>query len=124
MVAGLYEQRAAAVASASPDALDAVFTPGSPVLAADRDHVESLRAAGQQVRGFHPQVVSAEATSVSEDRVVLAVVDRWPAYEVVTPGPGGGQDVRAAPGRAESAVRMVLVAAGPGWRIDSATRPG
>jgi hypothetical protein len=121
VVAGLYDVRAAALASASADRLDAVYAPGSPLLAADREHVEALRDSGERLRGFAPEVVSAEAATVTTERVVLDLVDRWPAYEVVSPAAAG---VRVAPGRPESAVRMVLVRRGPGWRIESATRQG
>jgi len=82
--------------------------------------VQELAATGEALRGFAPEVVRATATAVGEDRVELEVVDRWPDYEVVTAD--GAASTEA--GRAESAVRMVLVREDGGWRIETAVRSG
>lgn len=121
VVAELYRRRAAAFEAASVSALDGVYAPGSPLLAADREHVRELAAAGEALRGFAPQVLRLEATVVEEDRVELDLVDRWPDYQVVT---ADGAPVRTGPGRSESAVRLVLVRGGDGWRIQTASRTG
>jgi hypothetical protein len=117
-VGQLYDRRAAAFAAGAVADLDTVYAPGSPLLAADQSYVRELAAAGEVVRGFAPEVVRVEAVAVGEDRVELDLVDRWPDYEVV------GGAVRTEPGRAESAVRMVLVRRDDGWRIGSAERTG
>ena len=118
VVGELYDRRAAAFEDGAVAELDTVYAPGSELLAADRSYVQELAAAGEVVRGFAPQVVRVEATAVGEDRVELDLVDRWPEYEVV------GAAIRIEPGRPESAIRMVLVRADGGWRIESATRAG
>jgi hypothetical protein len=122
VVTGLYEARATALEAASASGLDAVYAPGSPLLAADREHVSAMLAAGERLRGFAPEVVRVEPTSVTADRVVLAVVDRWPGYEVVAAGSPDGPAVGRGPARPETPVRMVLVDTPAGWRIESALR--
>ena len=121
VVGELYDRRAAAFVAGAVAGFDAVYAPGSALLAADRDHVRELAAAGEVLRGFAPEVVRVEVAAPGEDRVELDLVDRWPEYDVVA---ADGALVRTEPGRAESAVRMVLVRDGGGWRIESATRAG
>ena len=62
--------------------------------------------------------------SVTGDRARLHLVDRWPDYEVVPSGSPGGRALRAAPGRPDAGVAMVLVRTPEGWRIESAERVG
>ena len=118
----LYARRARSFATAAPDLLGDVYSPGSPQLAADAEHARALAAAGQQLRGFSPAVVAVTGASVRGDRAVLDLVDRWPDYEVVPSG--GGPAVQRPPGRPETAVRMVLLRTPEGWRIESAERVG
>ena len=77
------------------------------------------------MRGFSPTVVEVTGVSVEGDRAVVDLTDRWPEYEVVATGSGnGGRRCGPAPGRAATAVRMVLLRTPGGWRIDSAERVG
>ena len=120
----LYARRAQSLATAAPELLGDVYSPGSPQLAADVEHARALAAAGQELRGFAPAVVAVTGASVSGDRAVLDLVDRWPDYEVVSSGPAGGPALQLAPGRPETTVRMVLLRTPQGWRIQSGERPG
>ena len=120
MVGQLYDRRAAAFAAGAVADLDAVYAPGSTLLAADRTYGQERAATGEALRGFAPEVGRVTATAVGDDRVELEVVDRWPDYELVTAD--GAVSTEA--GRGESAVRMVLVRADDGWRIDTAARTG
>jgi hypothetical protein len=122
VVRGLYERRATAFETGSAVVLDDVYASDSALLSADRQHLEELAAAGELVSGFAPEVVRVTATTVSDDRVELELVDRWPDYAVVARAPTA--PLRTAPGRPESQVRMVLVRTAEGWRIDSAVRTG
>ncbi|SFK59019.1 serine/threonine-protein kinase [Geodermatophilus ruber] len=122
----LYERRAAAFASASPETLTDVHAPGSPLLAADRGLVEALRAAGERLRGFAPTVVrvdSAEGPD-AEGRVTLQIVDTWAPYEVVASAAPEGPPSRSVEGREAAQVRMTLVGTDAGWRIEAAERVG
>jgi hypothetical protein len=123
-VADLYERRAAAFGTGSAAALGEVYTAGSPLLAADREHVHALAGAGELLRGFAPEVVRADPHSVTGDRAELVLVDRWPEYDVVAADAPTGVALRTEPGRGESEVRMVLVRTVDGWRIDTAARTG
>jgi hypothetical protein len=106
--------------------LDDVYVPGSTLLAADRGSVAALVAAGEALRGFAPQVVSATLVDGTPGAgpVTLRVVDRWPAYEVVRAADPESPPLRTVPGRGETEVRMTLVATGEGWRIVGAERQG
>jgi hypothetical protein len=122
VVAALYERRAEAFAAADGAVLDEVYTPDSPLHAADEQHVRDLAAAGEALRGFAPTVVTVTAVSRSAERVELDLVDHWPAYEVVAAADPAGAAVRPAAGRSGTGVRMVLAHTPGGWRIDSAQR--
>jgi eukaryotic-like serine/threonine-protein kinase len=124
VVAELYDRRAAAFGSASPEQLAGVYTEGSPLLTADRDHARGLAEAGERLRGFAPTVVAVTATDDGGDRVAMDLVDRWADYEVVPADAPEGPAIRTVPGRAERNVRMVLVRTAEGWRIDTAERLG
>jgi hypothetical protein len=122
VVRDLYARRATAFETGTAAPLDEVYAPDSPLLAADRQDLEDLAAAGELLSGFAPDVVRATATVVTDDRVELDLVDRWPDYVVVarpTAAP-----VRTESGRPETPVRMVLVRTDDGWRIHSAVRTG
>ncbi|MGR6963543.1 protein kinase domain-containing protein [Geodermatophilus sp. URMC 61] len=122
----LYQRRAEALATASVPLLDDVYVPGSTLLTADRDSVAALVAAGEALRGFAPQVVSATLVDGTPGAgpVTLRVVDRWPAYEVVRAADPGGPPLRRVDERGEAEVRMTIEATAEGWRISSAERLG
>jgi hypothetical protein len=124
LVADLYERRAAAFATADPAGLADVYLDGSPQLAADERFVSSLAAAGETLRGFSPSVVDLTAVEGDGRRVQVHLVDRWPAHEVVAAEAVDGPALRSSAGRPETAVRMLLVRTGDGWRIESAERTG
>ena len=119
MLADLYGRRADAFADPSRADLGSVYTPASPLRAADEQHARELAAAGEALRGFRPEVVVVEAADVSDDRALVDLVDRWPAHDVVAPD---GTELRGSPARADTAVRLSLVRTENGWRIDSAER--
>jgi hypothetical protein len=120
----LYARRAKALSTGAAPLLEEVYAPGSALLAADRDTVSALAAAGEALRGFAPEVVGAAVLdgSAGESRVTLRVVDRWPAYEVVPATDVGGPALRSLLGRGEAEVRMTLEAGPEGWRIAWAER--
>ena len=120
----LYQRRAEALSTGSAALLEDVYAPDSALLAVDRDTVSDLAAAGEALRGFAPEVVSAAVLEGldAQGRVTLRVVDRWPAYEVVRAADPGGPVLRPVGGRGEAEVRMTLVATEVGWRIASAER--
>ncbi|WP_091382941.1 serine/threonine-protein kinase [Geodermatophilus sp. DSM 45219] len=120
----LYDLRAEALSTGSAALLDGVHLPGSALLAADRDTVAALAAAGETLRGFAPEVVGVAVLEEAPDgeQVTLRVVDRWPAYEVVPAAAPGGPALRPVPGRGEVEVRMTLAISDGGWRIASAER--
>ncbi|MGY1707652.1 serine/threonine-protein kinase [Geodermatophilus sp. SYSU D00697] len=123
VLAELYARRAAAFRTGVADQLDRVHVPGSALLAADRDTVTELAAAGERLRGFAPVVVRAAVVEEPADgRVTLHVVDRWPAYEVVGAGQEEGPALRSVEGRGEADVRMVLRETDRGWRIQQAEK--
>jgi serine/threonine protein kinase len=123
---GLYQRRAEALTTGTVPLLDEVYVPGSSLLAADRDTVSGLAAAGEALRGFAPEVVSATLVDGTPGAgpVTLRVVDRWPAYEVVAAADPGGPPLRTVGARSEADVRMTVVATAEGWRISSAERVG
>jgi hypothetical protein len=121
VVEELYARRAHTFAIDAPELLDGVYTPGSPHRAADEAHVRTLAEAGEALRGFTPAVVEVSGATVTDDRAVVDLTDRWPDYEVVA---DGGSSLRSVPGRPTAAVRMVLLRTEQGWRIDSAERLG
>jgi hypothetical protein len=120
VVEELYGRRARSFAAAAPEPLRGVYAPDSPQRAADEAHVGALASAGEALRGFAPTVVEVTGVDVSHDRARLELVDRWPAYEVVSTGSASGPAPRTVPGRPETAVRMVLLRTPDGWRIESA----
>jgi hypothetical protein len=122
VVADLYGRRAESFATAAPDRLADVYTAGSPLRAADEEHVRGLAGAGEVLRGFAPAVVAVTAVEAADGRVEMDLVDRWPGYDVVPAGGRDGPALRTVPGRPEATVRMVLLRTGEGWRIDSAQR--
>lgn len=126
LVAGLYEQRAAAFAEAEPAALDAVYTADAPLRDRDRQELAAMATAGQVLRGFDPRVVEVlEVGRPEPGRVRLLLVDTVPAYRVQSHGAAGAAvDAVTVPGRGEAQVRMVLDRAPDGWRIADASLAG
>jgi hypothetical protein len=123
-LAELYERRAEALASGAPDLLDDVYAVESPLLAADRDTLSDLAAAGETLRGFAPAVVRVEVAGeeVTGGRVTLDVVDTWPVYDVVAVTAPDGPALRSVPARGEAEVRMTLVETNRGWLLEGAER--
>ncbi|CAA9276478.1 MAG: hypothetical protein AVDCRST_MAG57-3469, partial [uncultured Blastococcus sp.] len=122
VLADLYERRAAAFADARPEDLAGVYAPGSAPLAADERYARDLATAGEALRGFAPEITRLGVVASEPDRVQLDLVDRWADYEVVDAGAPDGPALRTVPGRPDTAVRMVLVRTGDGWRIESGRR--
>jgi protein-disulfide isomerase len=102
--------------SGRADGLDGVFAPGSALAGTDRSRLAELRAAGQQLNGFAPEVAAVTAVTATGAGFRLELTERIPAYAVVT-GPDGRQDV---PGRPDRPVVMTVVATPQGWRIATA----
>ncbi|MFD2092142.1 protein kinase domain-containing protein [Blastococcus deserti] len=122
VVTDLYDRRAAALTAASPEGLEEVYAPGSPLRGPDEEHARALAGAGAVLRGFAPTVLAVTAAEVRGDRVELDLVDRWRSYDVVPAADPDGAAVRTLPGRPAAGVRMVLVRSGEGWRIETAQR--
>jgi hypothetical protein len=96
---GLDAARAEAFATADPAALDAVYAPGSPTLAADRVLVEQLAAAGQTAVGVRHEVRDVEVIEEDDDTARLLVVDVLAGYEVRD---AAGAVVSSTPARGEA----------------------
>ena len=123
IVEELYARRAEAFATGAADQLDGVYTEGSSLRTADEAHVRALVDAAERLQGFAPAVHEVSHVDVDGARAVVDLVDSWPEYEVVGAGRGEeGVVLRTAPGRPATAVRMVLVQTGQGWRIEGAER--
>ncbi|RBY95532.1 serine/threonine protein kinase [Blastococcus sp. TF02-8] len=124
VVAALYQRRAEAFGAARPDVLDAVYTPASALLAADREHVAALAAAGERLSGFTPTVRDVQLLTAADERAELRLTDRWLDYLVVPADRPEGPVLRTVAGRPDASVHLVLVRTAEGWRIDSAVRTG
>jgi hypothetical protein len=118
----LYRRRGEAFTAGSAEALDGVFLAGGPSGQADTDHLASLSAEGEVLRGFAPTVVEVTAFQVDGDRAELDLADRWPDYSVVAAGDPDGPVLRAVAGRGDASVRLVLMRTAAGWRIESGQR--
>jgi len=111
-------QRAAAYADGDPDALRALYRPGSDV--GDRD-VRLLRkyaARGLRVTGLQAQVLAADIRTRRPDRLVLAVTERVTGAVAV----GGGGRVRLPQGMPRDRV-VVLVRRGDRWVVAAVRAP-
>ncbi|MGY1726003.1 serine/threonine-protein kinase [Geodermatophilus sp. SYSU D01062] len=120
----LYDRRARAFTTGSPALLDEVYTPDSPLLAADRAYLSTLTTAGEVLRGFAPSVsdVTVEPATSGDGSVQVRLVDSWPEYAVVAATAPDGPVLRTEAGRGEAPVTMLLVPGAGGWRIGTAGR--
>lgn len=117
VLGSLHRARGAAFATANPAPLREVYAASSPALAANRAHVERLRARGHRHRDLRHQLVSAEPVSVGIGSMQLRVVDRLAPSVIVD---RKGTVVRRDGGRGERAFVFDLVRdrGSPGtWRI-------
>jgi hypothetical protein len=124
VVQALYLRRADAFTRADPVPLGAVYTAGSPLLAADEAAVRALAEAGERLTGFVPRVDSLGAVEAAGDRVRLEVRDGWADYDVVSADDPDGPVLRRGPGREPAPVVLQLVRGPDGWRIAAAGREG
>ncbi|MCW2682319.1 MAG: Serine/threonine protein kinase [Blastococcus sp.] len=122
VVADLYQRRARAFAAAQADGFAGVYAHGSGQWATDEQYVRALSEAGEVLRGFAPEISGLSVLASDGTRAHLDLVDRWPDYDVVSAGAPDGPAVRTVPGRPETAVRLVLIRTGAGWRIESGQR--
>jgi hypothetical protein len=111
--------RAGAFAAADTASLAAVYAPGSPLLAADRNAITELSAAGQQARGVRHTIRDVAVASHDDRVAVLRVVDELAAYEVVD---ASGRVVSRTVPRAATAYVVRLVSTRAGWRLAAITR--
>ncbi|MCL6551487.1 MAG: protein kinase, partial [Acidothermus cellulolyticus] len=86
VVAELYARRARALINRDPALLATVYTPASPLAAADGETVAGLRAVGARVEGFAPRVLSVDVIQTDRTTAVLRVTDQLPPYGVATSG--------------------------------------
>lgn len=119
VLAGLDARRDSAVAGLDAAALAAVYAAGSPPLARDAASIRALAAAGARPSGLRLQVQSVRLVRHTPGRVTLRVVDRLPAYDLVS---ADGRVFERRPGRGATAWAVDLVPAGDGWRIAAVAR--
>jgi serine/threonine protein kinase len=111
--------RAGAFAAGDAAPLAAVYAPGSPLLAADRNAISRLTAAGQQARGVRHTIRDVAVSSHDDSVAVLRVVDELAACEVVD---ASGRVVSRTVPRAATAYVVRLVNTRAGWRLAAITR--
>ncbi len=104
IVAALDSRRDGAFTDADPGELDAVYTPQSPALVADRATLGTLVAAGEHAQGLALRLVSVSVRSTEAGEVSLLVNDVLPAYAIIGPS---GETSRLA-GRAQRSWLVVL----------------
>jgi D-serine deaminase-like pyridoxal phosphate-dependent protein len=124
VLGALDSQRDRAFIDADAGELDAVYTPASPALAADRATLAQLVAAGEHAQGLALGLTSVVVSSRTDAQVSILVDDVLPAYDIV--GPTGAMTRVAA--RGQRSWLVVLAAptapaatADLGWRIASIT---
>lgn len=117
VVRELYARRSAALESADPGALCAVYAPDSAALASDLRRLRRYSAERLRVADLDFHVRTARLVARREESVVLAVTDRLAPYRLVD-ADGGGTVVEQ-PGLARSTWRLVLTAApdSSGWLL-------
>ncbi|ABK52704.1 serine/threonine protein kinase [Acidothermus cellulolyticus 11B] len=114
VVAELYARRAHALINRDPALLATVYTPTSPLAAADGETVAGLRAVGARVEGFAPRVLSVDVIQADRTTAVLRVTDQLPPYGVAT---SGGR--QANPGRGPVTRLITLRYVDGEWLIDA-----
>ena len=119
ILGALDRARAAAFDAADPSALSRVYAPGSPLLAADREAIERLTAAGRRARGVRHTIRSVAVTTQGARVAVLQVVDELPSYEVLD---ASGRVVQRSAPRASTRFVVRIVNTPRGWRL-AAIRP-
>lgn len=115
VVRELYARRSAALESADPGALCAVYAPDSAALASDLRRLRRYSAERLRVADLDFRVRAARLVARRDGSVVLAVTDRLAPYRLVDVA--GGGTVAELPGLARTTWRLVLAAApdGSGW---------
>lgn len=116
VLAELDAAREAALAAGDPDALAAVYAPGSPVLQLELDRLRALLDQRLVVRGLQIAVVNVVAVRAEPARAVLTVTDRRSAYDLLD---ATGRLVVRQPARGEQSWRVELVRLDHRWRIAS-----
>lgn len=107
-------RRAASFERGDATGLLKVYTPGSPLLAADRAALARLRAAGQTARGVRHTIRSVTASSYDSRSAMMRVVDVLAAYDVVD---ASGRRVQRAGPRPATAFAVTLMRTSQGWRL-------
>lgn len=112
----LYARRAAALESANPAALCAVYARDSAALLADLRRLRRYSVERLRVRDLDFRVHAARLVTRREDSVVLAVTDRLAPYRLVD---ADGVTIAELPGLARTTWRLVLAGApdGSGWLL-------
>ena len=106
--------RARAYATGDHALLAAVYAPGSPALARETSRMHQLRGAGLHAERLLPEVDSARLIRREQGRVVLHVVDRLPAHELVdTEGAVRAQR----PGRGHRSWQVTVARSGDRWLV-------
>ena len=116
VVESLYSLRTQAFAELDATLLCDVYTPTSPVLSRDANLLQAYADAGGRVEGLAFEVVTAELVSQEGGRVVLAITDRLPPYQLVD---DDGEVVAEWEGLPEETWQAELVPApdASGWRF-------
>jgi eukaryotic-like serine/threonine-protein kinase len=116
VVQSLYALRTQAFTDLDATLLCDVYAPTSPVLSRDANLLNTYAEAGGQVEGLEFEVVTAELVSQEGGRVILAITDRLPPYELVD---DDGDVVAEWEGLAEETWQAELVPASDasGWRF-------
>ena len=119
VLAGLDARRSEAFARGESLALARVYAPGSAPLARDTDALRRLAVSGITAPGLRLEVSEVRAVSAEPERVVLRVVDRLPAHDLIARD-GTVREHRA--GRGPQAWQIVLVPSSGEWRIAAVDR--
>ena len=115
----LDQARESAFAVADPAALAAVYAPGAPALARDRETLQRLVAAGVRARGFRLQTRAVAVVTTAADRVVLRVRDDMAPYQLVG---ADGRVVDSRRGRPAADWTITLARVGGDWRVYDVAR--
>lgn len=111
------DRRARAWTRGDPDLLRPLYTPASQAGRRDVSLLERYAERGWSVRGVHPHVVAAEASTRSSERVRIRVVERYPGV-AVDGADGSAPGVATEPAAPGTHVRVVSLVRSPtGWRV-------